>query len=236
MEVSEPEIKGPVDQDVVRIVQSMRMPPISAIAPEYVGIEESALSTVLLSDLLGGPSSDEDFALPHEREIEVQDLTDDQPRPAIRSAEPFDPLLGKEAEILTFHGFAPADVCFQAIVRSTGNLCTKSFSGVMSRKEFRCAFVKACFVSRMTSNNCHVNAFIQVMYHMLPLRRLTLHWPSSESVTLQLHRIFANMVGQRLISPVFISDLCERRVRGPKDSAEFAMKLLDPIDELLPVN
>jgi uncharacterized UBP type Zn finger protein len=41
--------------------------------------------------------------------------------------------------------------------------------------------------------------------------------------------VFANMAQQRLISPAFLGDICERGVRGPKDCSEFAMSLLDAV-------
>jgi hypothetical protein len=43
LDLDGPEIKAPVDQDIVRIVQSMSVAPPSVIPPNCVGIEELKL-------------------------------------------------------------------------------------------------------------------------------------------------------------------------------------------------
>jgi hypothetical protein len=64
---------------------------------------------------------------------------------------------------------------------------------------------------------------------MLPLRLLILSWPGSDPIILQLQTVLTNMVHHRLISPVFMAEICEEGVRGARDCSEFAIKLLDAI-------
>jgi hypothetical protein len=96
VDLDEPDIKAPVNSDVVRLVQSTATP-------------------------VDGPdrtSSDDDLLLAMEL------------RPIANTADALSELLGKEADILDFHCVGPADVSFQAIVRSAVHFCGKSFSDV----------------------------------------------------------------------------------------------------------
>jgi hypothetical protein len=80
-----------------------------------------------------------------------------------------------------------------------------------------------------TSSNCYVNAFLQVIYHITPLRRLVLSWESSDWMVRLLQRVFSSMERKRLVSPAGLAEICEPGVHGQKDCYEFALNLLDAL-------
>jgi hypothetical protein len=80
-----------------------------------------------------------------------------------------------------------------------------------------------------TANNCYLNAVIQVLFHLLPVRNLIMSWPGENSVAAQLRLVFMNLSRARLICPAFMSGVCEPGEDRAKDCSEFALNLLSII-------
>jgi hypothetical protein len=60
-----------------------------------------------------------------------------------------------------------------------------------------------------TSNNCYINALVQVLFHLLSVRDLISSWPGDQSVAAQLRSVFDNLAQARVICTAFLGEICE---------------------------
>jgi hypothetical protein len=56
---------------------------------------------------------------------------------------------------------------------------------------------------------CYVNAFMQLLFHILPLRLLIFAWINQDLMISALHLVFISMSQDRLINAVSLSTVCE---------------------------
>jgi hypothetical protein len=73
------------------------------------------------------------------------------------------------------------------------------------------------------SDVCSVNTFMQLLYHILPLRLLIVAWPNQDPIISALHLMFVAISQDRLIDAVSLSTACEPDVFDGKDSFELGL-------------
>jgi hypothetical protein len=78
-----------------------------------------------------------------------------------------------------------------------------------------------------TANDCYINAFLQIVFHVLPFRVLIMRWKTSERIVVQLQLVFRELTRKNLISAGFGRDVSEPERAGPKDCSEFGRNLLN---------
>jgi hypothetical protein len=79
------------------------------------------------------------------------------------------------------------------------------------------------------SDNCYINALIQGLFYLLPVRELISSWPGNQSVAAHLRSVFVNLVEAHLISPAFLGEICEPEVDGAEDCCEFALSIFSAL-------
>jgi hypothetical protein len=79
------------------------------------------------------------------------------------------------------------------------------------------------------ANDCYINAFVQIVFHILPFRLLIMRWNTSERIVLQLQLVFRELARKNLISARFLRDVSEPGRAGPKDCSEFGRNLLNAL-------
>jgi hypothetical protein len=72
----------------------------------------------------------------------------------------------------------------------------------------------------------YVNAFMQLLFHILPLRLLIVAWPNRDLIISALHLMFVAMSQDRIIDAVSLSTVCERDVFDGKDCFELGLQIL----------
>jgi hypothetical protein len=77
-----------------------------------------------------------------------------------------------------------------------------------------------------SQNNFDMNAFLQVVFHIRPLRTLVFDWRTSYPLLVRLQGVFKNMLRGRMVSPVNMAQRCDFGIHRHQDSAEFGMALL----------
>jgi hypothetical protein len=75
------------------------------------------------------------------------------------------------------------------------------------------------------SYRCYINAFVQKLFHILPLRLLILAWPYDDPIICELRLLFAEMSNHERTSAIFLSRICEPHFVHSKDCSEFAMQI-----------
>jgi hypothetical protein len=80
-----------------------------------------------------------------------------------------------------------------------------------------------------TQNNCYVNAFLQLLFHIIPMQMLVLAGPGFQPSFGALQRIFQNMTAGRPVTPLEILQSCKTENNRPQDCGEFGMRLLETI-------
>jgi hypothetical protein len=66
----------------------------------------------------------------------------------------------------------------------------------------------------------HVNAFMQLLFHVLPLRLLIIAWPNRDLLISALHLMFVSIPQDRVIDAVSSSTVCEPHVFDGKNCFE----------------
>jgi hypothetical protein len=59
------------------------------------------------------------------------------------------------------------------------------------------------------SHRCDINAFVQTLFHILPLRLMILAWPNDDPIVSKLRLLFAQMSGREVTSAASLSRICE---------------------------
>jgi hypothetical protein len=77
------------------------------------------------------------------------------------------------------------------------------------------------------SHLCYISAFVQVLFHILPLRPIIRYWPNQDHTMSHLRAVFVEMCENRVTDPGSLSDVCEPNVRITKDCSEFALQIVD---------
>jgi hypothetical protein len=73
---------------------------------------------------------------------------------------------------------------------------------------------------------CNVNAFMQLLFHILPLRLLIVAWSNRDLIMAALHLMVVAMSQNRLIDAVSLSIVCESDVFDGKDCFELGLEIL----------
>jgi hypothetical protein len=110
------EVKVPVDQDMVPIVQSMTVPSTFVTPTDYTDVEEPVLPPTTLFEPPGALSSDQDDLFPMQPDASLPDTPTRHPQPIANSDEIVSALLGKDAQILKFHYLGLTAVSLHDIV------------------------------------------------------------------------------------------------------------------------
>jgi hypothetical protein len=77
--------------------------------------------------------------------------------------------------------------------------------------------------------SCYVNAFLQVLFHVSPLRSLILRLGRDDPLLRRLRSIFSEMARGNLICPADIGMIVEPDRQGDKDCCEFGSNLLNAV-------
>jgi hypothetical protein len=75
-------------------------------------------------------------------------------------------------------------------------------------------------------NTCYVNSFMQLLFHILPLRLMIVAWPNRDPIMSPLRLMFVAMPQNRPIDAVSLSPVCEPDVLDGKDCFELALQIL----------
>jgi hypothetical protein len=78
-------------------------------------------------------------------------------------------------------------------------------------------------------NTCSVNAFVQLLFHILPLKLMIAAWPNRDPILSALHLIFVAMSQNRPIDAVSLSTGCEPDVLDGGDCFELALQILEAL-------
>jgi ubiquitin C-terminal hydrolase len=76
------------------------------------------------------------------------------------------------------------------------------------------------------SHTCYINAFVQVLFHIIPLKLMILAWPNADQTVSKVRLLFASMSQHHVIDAVSLSTICEPDFHDAKDCSEFALKIL----------
>jgi hypothetical protein len=75
-------------------------------------------------------------------------------------------------------------------------------------------------------NTCYVNAFVQLLFHILPLWLMIVAWPNRDPIISALRLMFVAMSQNRPVDAVSLSTVCEPDVLDGKDYFELAFQIL----------
>jgi ubiquitin C-terminal hydrolase len=81
------------------------------------------------------------------------------------------------------------------------------------------------------SHPCYINAFVQVLFYILPLRLLVLAWPNSDPIVCALGQLFTGMSERHRVNAIALSRVCEPDVDDAKDCCEFGIQILGALHE-----
>jgi hypothetical protein len=73
---------------------------------------------------------------------------------------------------------------------------------------------------------CYINAFVQILLHILPLKFMMIAWPIPDAIVSKLRLLFVAMSQGRITGTVSLSTVYEPHVHGSKDCAELALQIL----------
>jgi hypothetical protein len=76
---------------------------------------------------------------------------------------------------------------------------------------------------------CDVNAFMQLLFHILPLRLLIVAWPNRDRIISTLPLMFVAMSQDQIIDAVSLSTVCEPDVVDGKDCFELGLQIFGGI-------
>jgi hypothetical protein len=72
-------------------------------------------------------------------------------------------------------------------------------------------------------DTCYVNAFMQLLFHILPRRLLIFAWPNRDPIIAALRLMFVAVSQDRLIDAVSLLIVCEPDVFDGKDCFELGL-------------
>jgi hypothetical protein len=72
---------------------------------------------------------------------------------------------------------------------------------------------------------CCVDAFMQLLFHILPIRLLIVAWPNRDLILSALHLMFVAMLQDRLIDAVSLSTVRKPDVFDGKDCFKLALQI-----------
>jgi hypothetical protein len=72
---------------------------------------------------------------------------------------------------------------------------------------------------------CYINAFVQVRFHILPLRYLILAWPNRHPTVEKLYNLFVTMTNHQLANAVRLSTIDDPDIRPSQDCSEIVMHI-----------
>jgi hypothetical protein len=75
-------------------------------------------------------------------------------------------------------------------------------------------------------NICYVNAFVQLLFHILPLRLMIVAWPNHDPIISKLRLMFVAMSQNRPVDAVLLSTVFEPDVLDGKNCFELALQIL----------
>jgi hypothetical protein len=84
------------------------------------------------------------------------------------------------------------------------------------------AAIKLSFIN--LRDICYVKAFMQLFFHVLPLKLLIVAWPNRDRIISTLRLMFVAMSQDRLVDAVSLSTVCEPDVFDGKDCFELACR------------
>jgi hypothetical protein len=70
---------------------------------------------------------------------------------------------------------------------------------------------------------CYVNVFVQLLFHILPLRFLIVVWPNRDLIISALHPMLVAISQDRLIDAVSLLPVCEPYVFDGKDCFDLGL-------------
>jgi hypothetical protein len=74
-------------------------------------------------------------------------------------------------------------------------------------------------------DTCYVNAFMQLLFHILLLRLFVVAWPNRDHIISGLPLMFVAMSQDRLIDAVSLSTVCEPDVFDGKGCFELGLRI-----------
>jgi hypothetical protein len=80
-------------------------------------------------------------------------------------------------------------------------------------------------------DTCYISAFMQLLFHILPLRLLILGWSNQNIIISALHLVFVAMSQDWLIDAVSLSTVCEPDVFDDKDRFELGLHILGALGD-----
>jgi hypothetical protein len=72
---------------------------------------------------------------------------------------------------------------------------------------------------------CYVHAFVQLLFHILPIRLLIVAWPNQDLIISARYLMFVAMSQDRLSDAVSLSTVCEPDVFDGKDCFELGLQI-----------
>jgi hypothetical protein len=78
----------------------------------------------------------------------------------------------------------------------------------------------------------YVDAFMQLLFHILPLRLLIVAWPNRDLIISALHLMFVAMYQDRLTDVVSLSTVCEPDAFDGKDCFELGLQILGALHDV----
>jgi hypothetical protein len=79
---------------------------------------------------------------------------------------------------------------------------------------------------------CHVDAFVQMLFHILPLRLMIVAWPNRNPIISALRLMLVAMSQNRPIDAVSLSTVCKPDVLDGKDCFELALQILGALRDV----
>jgi hypothetical protein len=76
------------------------------------------------------------------------------------------------------------------------------------------------------SHTCCINAFVQVLFHIIPLKLMILAWPNSDQTVSKIRVLFASMSQHHVTNTVSLSTICKPDLHDAKNCSELALKIL----------
>jgi hypothetical protein len=76
------------------------------------------------------------------------------------------------------------------------------------------------------SHTCYINASVQVLFHIIPLKLMILAWPNADQTVSKVRLLFDGMSQQLVTNAISLSTICEPDLHDAKDCSELALKTL----------
>jgi hypothetical protein len=76
------------------------------------------------------------------------------------------------------------------------------------------------------SHTCYISAFVQVLFHIIPLKLMILTWPNADQTVSKTRLLFARLSQRHVTDAVSLSTICEPDLHDTKDCSELALRIL----------